>query len=89
MPKGMEEIRITAPVPGSCPVCASVHDADEPHDLNSLYYQNQFFKVHRRFPNWADALQHCGAMTKAIWIEKLRKTGTEVVFPSDMHEERP
>lgn len=83
MPKRMEEDRITAPVPGSCPVCATVHDAEEPHDLNSLYYQNQFFKAHRRFPTWEDALSHCGAMTKAVWIEKLRKRGIEVVFTQE------
>ena len=83
MPKRMEDVRITAPVPGNCPVCATAHDAEEPHDLNSLYYQNQFFKSHRRFPTWSDALSHCGAMTKAKWIEKLRKNGIEIVLQRD------
>jgi len=89
MPKRMEGVRITAPVPGTCPVCATVHQTEDPHDLNSLYYQNRFFKAHRRFPTWADAMSHCGAMTKAVWIEKLRKKGIEVVFPSDQPKEKP
>ena len=86
MPKRMEVIRISAPVPGTCPVCATVHDKHEPHDLNSLYYQNQFFKAHKRFPTWADALHHCDPMMKAMWREKLKKAGIEVVFPSEQEE---
>ena len=86
MQKRMEVIRISAPVPGTCPVCATVHDKHEPHDLNSLYYQNQFFKAHKRFPTWADALQHCDPMMKAMWCEKLKKAGIEVVFPSEQEE---
>lgn len=86
MQKRMEVIRISAPVLGTCPVCATVHDKHEPHDLNSLYYQNQFFKAHRRFPTWADALHHCDPMMKAMWCEKLKKAGIEVVFPSEQEE---
>lgn len=82
MPQGSGKIRITAPVPGTCPVCAVAHEEQEPHDLESLYYQNQFFKVHKRFPTWADALAHCGPMTKAVWVEKLKKAGIRVVFPN-------
>lgn len=89
MSKRMEGVRITAPVPGTCQICATAHPAEEPHDLNSLYYQNRFFKTHRRFPTWADAMDHCGAMTKAAWIEKLRKDGIEVAFPSDQPKENP
>lgn len=86
MQKRMEVIRISAPVPGTCPVCATVHDKHEPHDLNSLYYQNQFFKAHKRFPTWADALHHCDPMMKAMWCEKLKKAGIEVVFPSEQEK---
>lgn len=80
MPKGTEKVRITAPVPGSCPMCATFHGNDEPHDLGSLYYQNKFYKIYRRFPTWADALWHCSASVKAEWKEKLKKSGIEVVF---------
>ena len=83
MPKRMEEVRITAPIPGSCPVCASFHEKTEPHDLNSLYYQNKFFKVYKRFPTWADAMYHCDPHTKAMWTEKLKEAGVTVEFPQE------
>ena len=86
MRNGMGEVRITAPVPGTCPVCATKHEEQEPHDLNSLYYQNQFFKAHKRFPTWADALRHCSQMTKTVWVEKLKKAGIEIVFPPEKSE---
>ena len=89
MQKRMGEVRISAPVPGTCPVCATAHDKQEPHDLNSLYYQNQFFKAHKRFPTWADALSQCSREIKATWAEKLRKAGVEVSFPSDSTKEKP
>lgn len=83
MPKRMGEVRITAPVPGSCPVCAVKHDKDDPHDLNSLYWQNRFYKGNRRFPTWADALKHCSPESRAMWVERLKNAGIEVVFPED------
>lgn len=86
MHKSVEEIKITAPTPGSCPVCATVHGKNEPHDLNSLYYQNRFFKSHKRFPTWADALQGCSPEVRNKWKTNLKKAGIEVVFPSDSHE---
>lgn len=86
MQKRMGEVRISAPVHGTCPVCATVHDEAEPHDLSSLYYQNQFFKKNKRFPTWADALRHCSPITKAVWVEKLKKSGLSVVFSPDQEE---
>lgn len=83
MPRGKGEIRIAAPVPGTCPVCATKHERQEPHDLNSLYYRNQFYRRHRRFPTWADALRHCSELTRAVWTEKLKRAGIEVVFPEN------
>lgn len=53
----MDEIRITAPVPGTCPVCATKHDERDPHDRNSLYYQIRFYRRYGRFPTWIDATQ--------------------------------
>ena len=57
---GMEEIRIIAPVPGTCRVCAARHTADKPHDLSSLYYKNRFWKEHHRFPTREDAMSADG-----------------------------
>lgn len=79
----MEEIKITAPGPGMCPVCATKHDERDPHDRDSLYYQNQFYKLHKRFPTWADAMSHCSAMTQAVWRDKLKKRGIVVEAPED------
>lgn len=78
----MDEIRITAPVPGTCPVCATKHDERDPHDRDSLYYQNQFFKANKRFPSWWDAMGHCTDMTKAVWAEKLKKRGIILEAPA-------
>lgn len=79
---GMEEIRITAPGPGTCPICATIHDERDPHDRDSLYYQNRFYKAHKRFPSWLDAMRHCTDMTKAVWVDKLNKRGITLEVPA-------
>lgn len=70
-----EEIRINAPVPGTCKICATVHKPDQPHDRDSLYYQNWFRKRYKRFPTWGDAMAHCTAVTRAMWKAKLSERG--------------
>lgn len=72
---GMEKIKIKAPVPGACPQCATKHEADKPHDRNSLYYLYLFRKRNRRFPSWSDAMAHCDNKTKARWTQKLVSKG--------------
>lgn len=69
------EVRITAPSPGKCPICATEHDPADPHDRNSLYYQNRFRKTHKRFPTWGDAMAHCKELTKTAWKAKLMAEG--------------
>lgn len=73
--EGMDEIRITAPTPGTCPICATKHDKHEPHDKGSLYYQNWFYKKHGRFPTWEDAMDHCDEKVKAKCRKKLNRRG--------------
>jgi len=51
----MEEIRISAPGKGKCPVCAAVHGPGEAHDANSLIYMVRFYRRKRRFPTREDA----------------------------------
>ena len=75
MNQSMQEIRVVPPSPGSCPICATKHDPREPHDRDSLYYQNRFRRQHKRFPTWADAMAHCSDVTKAAWKDKLLKAG--------------
>ena len=77
------EIRVAAPSPGKCPVCATEHDPKEPHDRRSLYYQSRFRRSHKRFPTWADAMAHCSELTKAAWREKLLAQG---VSPEEFAE---
>lgn len=63
-------INLAAPVPGTCRVCATLHDREQPHDVNSLYYKNMFRKKHKRFPTIEDAMSHCSDSVK----EKIRKS---------------
>lgn len=70
-----EEIRIYAPGPRACPICAAKHAADQPHDRDSLYYQNRFFMRHRRFPTWEDAMTHCSEKVKIEFTALLAKRG--------------
>ena len=76
-------IKVVAPSPGKCAICATAHDPQEPHDRNSLYYQNRFHRGHKRFPTWADAMAHCKEPVKAAWKEKLLAQG---VSPEELAE---
>lgn len=72
---GMERIRIIAPKPGACRVCAAKHDPEMPHEKNSLYYQMRFQQKHGRFPTWEDAMAHCSENVKAEQRRKLNEAG--------------
>ena len=74
-----EEIKITAPRPGTCWMCATVHKPGQPHDRDSLYYQNRFFQRHKRFPTWSDAMAHCTEEVKAEYTAILAKRG--IILP--------
>ena len=75
MNQNMEEIKVVPPSPGTCPICATNHDPGEPHDRDSLYYQNWFRKKYRRFPTWEDAMSHCEENTRARFIKRLERRG--------------
>ena len=75
----IQEIKVVPPVPGSCKICATKHDPSEPHDRDSLYYQNQFYKKHKRFPTWNDAMNHCSAAVQEEYIKRLAKRGIFVI----------
>ena len=76
-------IKVVAPSPGKCKICATAHDPQEPHDRNSLYYQNRFHRSHKRFPTWADAMAHCKEPVRTAWKEKLLAQG---VSPEEFAE---
>ena len=55
---GVDKIKILPPRPGACKICAGFHARNEPHDTDSLYYINRFYKKHGRFPTAEDAARH-------------------------------
>lgn len=70
-------VTVKAPAPGGCRICGAVHDPEQPHDRDSLYYQNRFFRRCGRFPTWEDAMAHCSDEVKAAFRTKLRERSTE------------
>ena len=63
---------------GTCPVCATEHDPELPHNLQSLAYQYRFYDEHGRWPTWEDAMSHCTDEVKAMWMEALASVMGEV-----------
>ena len=61
--------------PGTCPMCATAHDPEMPHNQQSLAYHYKFYDQHGRFPTWADAMEHCTDEVKAVWTEALAEHG--------------
>ena len=75
MNDSIQELKVFPPVPGACKVCATVHAPNEPHDRDSLYYQNWFYKKYRRLPSWEDAMAHCSKEEKEEFVKRLEKRG--------------
>lgn len=63
------------PKPGTCPICATEHDPEMPHNQQSIYYQYRFYGMRSRWPTWADALAHCTDAVRGMWEAELRKAG--------------
>ena len=60
---------------GNCPVCAVKHPLEQPHNLQSLYYQYKFYDEHGHWPTWEDAMAHCPEEIKGYWRQELTKRG--------------
>lgn len=60
------------PAKDVCQECAVKHKPEEPHNIQSLYYQISFMMKHGRAPTWADALAHCSEEIKTAWIKELK-----------------
>ena len=78
-----ESMRMLPPKPGVCPECAVGHRPDQPHNPESLYYQMRFRQKHGRFPTWADAMAHCDAHVKKMWIDALAERCVIVGKPQE------
>lgn len=69
------ELQLLPPAPHLCQECAVEHDADEPHNALSLYYQIKFYKDNGRWPTWKDALAHCNEEVQTAWTRMLMDRG--------------
>ncbi len=63
---------IQPPQPGCCQVCGAKHEATEPHNRKSPYYQMQFHQEKGRWPTWEDAMAHCSKDVKKQYRYWLR-----------------
>ena len=91
------------PPRGHCLICARKHDADEPHDGQSVYYGMRFQAEHRRAPTWYDAVAHLSEDLQAMALEVARELyvehgltfnelpegATAIAEPHCTHEDRP
>jgi hypothetical protein len=58
---------------GTCQVCATKHEASQPHNAESLPYQMWFQAMYDRGATWADAVAHCPEEVASVWKEQLLK----------------
>jgi hypothetical protein len=74
---------------GQCPECHAFHDATEPHDNQSLFWQFNFREKHGRWSTWEDAMAHCTPEVRAMWISELGLLGIIVVMPTPAQPKKP
>lgn len=74
------------PTPGTCPICATEHKPEYPHNATSLYYQYRFYGVRGRWPTWADAAAHCTDEMRLYWKSALNLRGLDWTSPPDGSE---
>lgn len=70
---GLFDMLLLPPVAGTCSICATRHEPDQPHNQQSLYYQYRFYCVRGRWPTWADAIAHCAKKIQTHWRCELKK----------------
>jgi hypothetical protein len=66
------------PAEGACPVCATKHAPEEPHNPDSLHWQTARTIAGAPMPTWADALEHVEEPLRAAWVEALAERGVVV-----------
>lgn len=75
----IKKMLLLPPAPGRCQICATVHDPEDAHNAESLYYQTKFYQEHGRSATWGDAIAHLTPERRKLWIEKLREVGVEML----------
>lgn len=63
---------------GTCEMCATTHDPEQPHNAQSLFYGMRFQLEHGRGPTWVDAMAHCDDHVRKIWTDALTNAGVDV-----------
>jgi hypothetical protein len=63
---------------GTCPECGAAHDANIPHNAQSLHYQYTFYGREGRWPTWKDAMAHCEPRMQDDWMQALIERGVDV-----------
>ena len=63
------------PAKDTCPICATKHVPELPHNQQSLYYQYRFYGIRGRWPTWADAVAHCAPKMQSDWRQLLKEGG--------------
>lgn len=69
------QVNLLPPSSDGCPICATKHPTEMPHNAQSLYYQYRFYAVRGRWPTWADATAHCANDVREFWERELRTLG--------------
>jgi hypothetical protein len=64
--------------PNTCEKCAMKHDANLPHNQESLHWQYWFRGQRGRWPTWRDAMEHCSDDVKRKWVDALARLGIKV-----------
>lgn len=69
------QMKLLPPSPDKCQECAVAHNAEDPHNPQSMYYQVKFQIQHGRGATWNDALAHCTPERQGLWWENLKTFG--------------
>jgi hypothetical protein len=70
--KDQYNMKMIGQVPeGTCPMCATKHKPEMPHNQQSLAYQYKFYDENGRWPTWEDAMAHCTDEMKGFWRKEL------------------
>ena len=75
--------------PGTCPICATKHEPEQPHNQQSLAYQYKFYDENGRWPTWADAMAHCSDKIRDYWTRELENRGIKVNGEEEKKQYKP
>lgn len=77
------DMTLLPPPPDACQQCGVKHQANEPHNQESLFWQIHFNRIHGRWPSWQDAAAHCDPEVQQIVKETVEAAGQKWVEDLD------